>query len=487
MRSILKATAMLGGVSVVNIVTGLVSAKISALLLGPVGVGQIALLQALLTMTGTVAALGIATGMIRSGAHALGTGDTERFAALRSGGAIVLVASGIVIALLMIGFREPLARMALGSAARTEGVVLMAVATGFVLAAGYHNGILNAHHRVADLARAGLATAILGPAASIACIVAFREEGIAWGLVGTTIVGFLAAATVRYRALGRETVASPVPDRLRAAGELLRFGPIFTLSMLLGAGVLYLMPVLVLNRLGEVEVGYYRAASTLAVTYLGFLLATLQQDYNPRVSAVQHDPAALQLLVNEQLRVILLIGAPLIFAMIAFAPLIVRVVFSARFAPATALLEWQLIGDVFKFASWTMSFVILARMGSRAFLLTETFGGAMLFATSWLFMNLLGLEGVGIAFTLTSASYCLVCWAVLRRNFGLRWTRGNTLTFLAIVLGLALVIVAAIVAPGWARSLVAFCLAVVATVYGAHVLNAELGITQRLRIRSRSI
>lgn len=483
MRSILKATAMLGSVSLVNIVTGLVSAKVSALLLGPVGVGQIALLQALLTTVGTVAALGISAGLIRFGAHALGEGDMVRFAALRRGAAIVLGVSGLVIAALMIGLREPLADLALGSGTRARGVLIMVAAMGFVLAAGYHNGVLNAHHRVADLARVGLVTAILGPATSIACIVAFRDNGVAWAVLAPTVVGFVAATHVRHRALGRGEPLSPPSQRTGAAGELLRFGLPFTLSMVLGAGVLYMMPVLVLNRLGEVEVGYYRAGSTLAVTYIGFLLTTLQQDYNPRVSAVQHDPAALQRLINEQLHVILLVGAPLIFGMIAFAPIIVRAVFSDRFAPAIALLEWQLIGDVFKFTSWTMAFVVLARLGSRAFLLTETFGGVVLLATSWLFMSLLGLEGLGIAFTVTSASYCLLCWLVLRWNFRFAWSRANTLLFAAVVAGLALVVGAAITGPAWSRSVVAFCLAVVAASYSAWVFETELGMLPRLRAR----
>lgn len=482
MRSVLKATAMLGSVSLVNVATGLVSAKVSALLLGPVGMGQIALLQALLTMAGTVAALGISTGLIRFGAHALERRDMARFAALQRGAALALTASGVAIAAVMIGFRYPIAQFALGSDAHASEVLIMTAATGLVLAAGYHNGILNAHHRVADLARVGLATAILGPAASIGCIVAFRRDGVAWAVLAPTVIGFVAATYIRHRALGRKTLP-PSAGHAGAAGELLRFGFPFTLSMLLGAGVLYMMPTLVLNRLGDVDVGYYRAGSTLAVTYLGFLLTTLQQDYNPRVSAVQDDPAALQRLINEQLRVILLVGAPVIFGMIAFAPLIVRVLFSNKFAPAVALLEWQLIGDIFKFASWTMSFVVLARLGSRAFLFTETFGGGMLFATTWLLTDLLGLEGVGIAFSMTSASYCLLCWLVLRRDFGLAWSRDNTLFFSAIVAGLACIVIASLTGPIWSRSVVAFCLAVASGLYSAWVFETELGMLPRLRAR----
>src|SRR5205085_6196082 len=62
----------------------------------------------------------------------------------------------------------------------------------------------------------------------------------------------------------------------------LHFGVPFTGSMLVGAGVQMLMPVLVLHALSRADVGFYRAAAAVAVNYLSFLLTAMGQDFYPR-------------------------------------------------------------------------------------------------------------------------------------------------------------------------------------------------------------
>ena len=66
---------------------------------------------------------------------------------------------------------------------------------------------------------------------------------------------------------------------------LIQSGAPFALSQVVGAGVQLLVPVIVLYLLDAAAVGYYRAAFTVSVGYLAFLLNALAQDYYPRVAA----------------------------------------------------------------------------------------------------------------------------------------------------------------------------------------------------------
>ena len=85
MKSILKATVVLSSASIVSILTGLVSAKVSAVLLGPGGLGYMGLLQSLLGLSGMLAGMGVGTGLVRAGARALAGKDERQEAALRGG------------------------------------------------------------------------------------------------------------------------------------------------------------------------------------------------------------------------------------------------------------------------------------------------------------------------------------------------------------------------------------------------------------------
>src|SRR2546426_761788 len=93
--------------------------------------------------------------------------------------------------------------------------------------------------------------------------------------------------------------------------------------------------------------------------------------------------------------------------------------------PTVELLEWQLVGDLFRFSSWTMSFVVLARSSSSIYFCTELTYGLTTFFTSWVGMRLFGLTGLGMAFIATYIVYYLVLWFILKRDIRLMWTAEN--------------------------------------------------------------
>ena len=132
-----------------------------------------------------------------------------------------------------------------------------------------------------------------------------------------------------------------------------------------------------MSLLQTADVGYYRAAATISVAYLAFLLNAMAQDYYPRISGMSDGPGIADV-ARTQLRFVLMVSLPLILLTSAIAPLLVTGLYSAEFSPATDVLRWQLIGDVLKLPSWTLSFVILARGTSGAFLTIEAIGGIAL-------------------------------------------------------------------------------------------------------------
>ena len=89
----------------------------------------------------------------------------------------------------------------------------------------------------------------------------------------------------------------------------------------------------------------------------------MAQDYFPRVSAVRDRDIDLGRMINEQQRLLMLLAMPIILFALALAPIIVPILYSPKFSPASSILEWQLAGDVLRLSSWTMAFVVLAQMG----------------------------------------------------------------------------------------------------------------------------
>ena len=61
-REFLSPTSLIGGASVLNIVIGLVRSKLLALIIGPVGIGTIGLLSAIMTTVALIAEAGVYSG-----------------------------------------------------------------------------------------------------------------------------------------------------------------------------------------------------------------------------------------------------------------------------------------------------------------------------------------------------------------------------------------------------------------------------------------
>ena len=107
---------------------GLVSAKVSALVLGPGGMAYLGLLQSLLGLSVLFAGMGIGTGLVRAGARALAEEDLQKEAALRGGAWLLCWSLGGLAVLLMILLRAPLSRLVLGDPQHSGAVVFIGAA-----------------------------------------------------------------------------------------------------------------------------------------------------------------------------------------------------------------------------------------------------------------------------------------------------------------------------------------------------------------------
>lgn len=439
MKSIFKATALLGGASAINILIGLVSAKVTALLLGPSGFGLMSLYQSVISLTVMIASLGVPTAVTRAMARALANGEMREVVALRRAAWIATIGAALVAMALIAGFARQVSAVMLDARANLEWVFFIVPAILFSMLSGIQLAIINARRRVGDLAKISVLSALLTLIPTITLTWLFRSHGVApalaAGMLINVVVGYL---YYRQGGEGELSSATSSPVSIWQSGrELIAFGLPYMASVAVGAGILTILPILVLHVLGPVEVGLFRASSALAVNYLSLILASLAQDYFPRVSSVSDDTESLNRIINDQLYLVLLLAGPVILAMMGVVPFLIPILYSHKFDGAAAILEWQLIGDLFKFATWTMGFVIMARLGSRIFFVTELIGGGVLLTSSWFGMKAWGLPGLGIAFLMTGVIACVINWVVLYRAKGVTWQRHNLLLFILLAFAMA--------------------------------------------------
>jgi O-antigen/teichoic acid export membrane protein len=157
------------------------------------------------------------------------------------------------------------------------------------------------------------------------------------------------------------------------------------------------------------------------LTYVGFLLGAMGADYYPRLTEVIHDHVAAVRLMNDQAQLSLAIGGPVLLLLIGLAPWVITLLYSAEFGPAVTLLQWQTVGNVFKLASWAMSFSIVAAARAKTYFFMELSFNIIFLGLVLLLLSRVGLEVTAYAFVIGYLVYLTTVYMLARRIHGFRF------------------------------------------------------------------
>ena len=104
-----------------------------------------------------------------------------------------------------------------------------------------------------------------------------------------------------------------------------------------------------------------------------------------------------------------------IFVIYLLRYFIIWLLFSPEFYPMENLFIWQLLGDFFKIASWLLSFLMLAKDKTKAFIVKEILFGLNGLCIIFLLVNVLGLVGLNIGYLVNFILY-FICMIWLFRD-----------------------------------------------------------------------
>ena len=373
----MRAAVLLSGSSIVAIVMTLATAKGLAVLVGPRGVGEFALLQSVVDLAVLLAGLGISVSIVRLVADALDRRDDIRATAARMASSILVWSLGGIAAGILFALRDLIAEAIFGSTNPSGAVVAAAAAVPLTLAATTNIATLSAYREVGAIATLRSVAVVVMASVTLVAVLLIGDAGVAVGILASSAVLWLGGKAM----LGWRTTTNRWPGASSiwaATKSLVSLGVPFAGSAIVGTGIQLTIPILVAFQVSTEGAGFYRAATQVSAGYLAFIGAAMLQDYYPRLSSEQSRPDVLVALIDQQLKLIMILTLPLILVGIALSDLIVPILYSPRFEPAVAILSWQLVGTILKLPSWTLSFAILARGRSTVYFAVELVAGVVL-------------------------------------------------------------------------------------------------------------
>jgi O-antigen/teichoic acid export membrane protein len=150
---IIKSTGLFGGVQIINILISIIRSKITALLLGPSGVGLYGLFQSLATTIQLLTGLGIGSSAVKFVASGANSGDGKKLAESISSLRLWALATGIFGVLIMVCLSGTLSRWMFGNKAHATGIALISVTLLFTSISNAQLAILQGIRDLRSLAK----------------------------------------------------------------------------------------------------------------------------------------------------------------------------------------------------------------------------------------------------------------------------------------------------------------------------------------------
>jgi PST family polysaccharide transporter len=389
-----------------------VRAKIVAIELGATGVGILGIVTTSVVLASTALGAGLGASAVRAVASSDDADNSRtvvQVAVVRGSAVLGLLAAPLV----WVGWSwwgdliipDP-------TAPALAPWVAMSVAAA--IGAAGTSALLNGLGRIGALATCTALGSVLGTLVFLAAMAVSEDWGLIAAFAAVPVATVLVGATMAWPTYPRR---ARVPRRLWAPelSRMILLGLAVSSSVILTNAAQLGSRVWVSHELGIVQAGYLQACLAVGGMYLGFVLNALGAEYYPRISRFGDDKELVNRAANDQMRLVLTLGGPLIVWTVVTAPWLLHLLYDSEFSSGDTLLRLILVGDVFKLVGWCIGYIFLAQEAKLKFFLAEISWNAFFLAVLLPFTHR-GTEVVGLAYLTAYVLYTVLSLELARRQ-----------------------------------------------------------------------
>lgn len=407
----------------------------------------------LTSTTGFVSALtnfGLGTSAVKNVAAASATGDETRVARIVTVLRRLVWMTGCLGMILTAVFSPWLSQITFGNKNYTIAFIWISVTLLFQQLSSGQMVVLQGLRKLNYLARANVTGSVIGLLIAVPVYYKWRINGIVPVIIISAFASMLLSWYFAHK-VGVRSVKVTKEETLAEGNEMLKMGFMISLSGLIATAVSYLIRIYISNTGGVEQVGLYAAGFAIIGTYVGMVFTAMGTDYYPRLSAVANDNIKSRELMNQQAEVAILILAPILAIFLIFIDWVVILLYSTKFTSINGMIHWAAIGMYFKAASWSISFILLAKAASNLFFWNELIANIYILAFNVLGYKFFGLDGLGISFMVGYIIYFLQVFLLARHKYNFFLSSEFSKIFgVQLILGIFCFIIIKIIPIPWA-------------------------------------
>lgn len=398
--------------TIVKMLTGLISVKFVALIIGPTGIALLGQLNNFSSIILTLACGGINNGVTKYLAEPENDVDVVRD--LLSTALKITVYCSAFCGIILLLFNKLLSELVLltpdyGYVFVVFGVTILLYALNMLI-----TSILNGFKEFKQFVKVNIVGSIIGLIITLFLVYFFELRGALISAVTfQSVMFFVSLWMVRKLpwlsfSMFKEKFSTIIAKKYFKY-SLMTFVTAATVpvSQLLLRGY-------VISEISVVEAGWWEGMNRISNMYLMVITTSLSVYYLPKLSEIQ-DKFELRSEIFRAYKFIL----PVItvgFLVVYFARvLIIRVLFTPDFISMSDLFLWQLIGDFFKISSWLLAFLMVAKAMTRMFIFTEVLFSVLLVGLGYYFVMYNGIVGLTQAYAINYFIYLLFMLVVFRK------------------------------------------------------------------------
>jgi PST family polysaccharide transporter len=471
---IVTSASVLGGAQLIVYLASLLRNKVLAMMLGVSGIGTVGVYQSILTLIQSLTNLGIGTSGVREMAA---VGEDDEGKSRQRTAAIIERLSWITGTLgLLVTWTSaaPLSRFIFQSGEYAYSIALIGPAVFFTSLAAGRGAILQGLHRIADLARVQMVSSILSVPIFLLLCWWLGLDGVVPSILVLSIMTWLLLNSASRRFIPRHSLVT-WSDTWAGSRKLLTLGIAMMWNIVISGALAFATRALIVRELGIDPNGIFQAAWTISGMFIGFVLAAMGMDFLPRLTAVAEDRVRVTRLVNEQTEIGLLMSLPGLLATATLAPLLVPLLYTAKFVESATLVPWLIAGCLAQVISWPLAFIQIARGEIRAYLIAQTLFNAVHFILIYFGLRHFGLVGVAAAFPVVYALYTAGILIHVRVSGGFEWSATVVRLIILSVASASFVFAAAALLPSPYSSTVGTVIAIIVSIASLRGLSSRLG------------
>jgi len=421
-RGIFKATSLFGGVQIYQILISIIKSKFIAVLLGPVGIGIQDLYLTGTQMIQQVTTFGLSSSAVRNVSEAYGSGDKNSIGRTVTALRRLVWLTGLLGMVGVLLFSPLLSKSAFGDYVHTWGFAAISITLLLSQISCGQKVILQGTRQYKYLAKCTIYGVTIGLFVSIPLYFLWGTKAIVPNIIISSITALI-LSWYFARKIPIESVSLTNKETFQIGKTMLTMGVAMCLTQFLGTANSYILRSCISAWGGVAEVGLFSAGAALMTQYTGLVFQAMGTDFYPRLAAANSDNSKCREIMNQQGEVGLLLLGPLMVLCIVFIPIVIRILYSEEFYAVNNYVIWCAIGVIFQMASWSVSYVFIAKAQSKLYMINELTVGIYGLALNLLGYHFGGLTGMGISFTVKYFLYMIQVYVIAHKKYGFTYSK----------------------------------------------------------------